>query len=154
MDTQIPTDVLAHWISKKLAVLEQLRDLSRRQTDLIADGDIQRLLGLLSAKQALLGELQKIQRHLDPFRRDDPDARHWRSPRDRQLCRQQAERCESLLGEIMLVERQSELEMTRRRDKVVTQLQETHCSAEASRAYMAGGGAVARHGQLDITSET
>ena len=72
------TDVLADLIGKKLAVLEQLRDLSRRQSDLIADGDIQRLLSVLSAKQTLLAELQKLQQRLEPFRKQDPEARTWR----------------------------------------------------------------------------
>ena len=74
------TDVLAELIGKKLAVLEQLRGLSRRQSDLIADGDIQRLLAVLSAKQTLLAELQKLQQRLEPFRKQDPDARVWRIP--------------------------------------------------------------------------
>ena len=67
------TDVLADMISKKLAILEQLRSLSGRQSDLIAQGDIQRLLSVLSAKQTLLAELQKLQQRLEPFRRQDPD---------------------------------------------------------------------------------
>jgi hypothetical protein len=154
VDRQIPTDVLAQWIGKKLAVLEQLRDLARRQIDLIADGDIQRLLGLLAAKQTLLSELQRIQRQLDPFREEDPDTRQWRTAGDRQHCRRQAERCEALLREIMLVEKQSEIEMAGRRDTVVTRLGQARCSAEAARAYIGASDSAPRHGQLDITSET
>jgi flagellar biosynthesis/type III secretory pathway chaperone len=132
---RLDTDLLADLIGKKLAVLEQLRDLSRRQTDLISDDDIERLLSVLSAKQTLLNELQKIQKSLEPFRSQDPEQRRWRSPADRERCRQLAERSESLLGEIMLVEKQSEQEMARRRDEAVNRLQDVQSSAKATRAY-------------------
>lgn len=136
VEERFETDLLAELIGKKLAVLEQLRDLSRRQSDLIADGDIQRLLSVLSAKQTLLSELQKLQKHLEPFRQQDPETRTWRSPADRERCRQVAERCETMLGEIMLVEKQSESEMAKRRDDAVTQLHGVHSSANATRAYI------------------
>jgi flagellar biosynthesis/type III secretory pathway chaperone len=147
----IETDVLADLIGKKLAILEQLRDLSRRQSDLIEDSDVQRLLSVLSAKQTLLNELQRLQRQLEPFRQQDPESRRWRSPQDRQRCRQLAERCEALLGEIMLVEKQSESEMVRRRDAAVARLEETHSSAEATRAYIGSTPTVRR--SLDLSSE-
>ena len=92
VEDRMETDVLAELIGKKLAVLEQLRGLSRRQSGLIADGDIQRLLAVLSAKQTLLAELQKLQHRLEPFRKQEPEARQWRSPQDRERCRQLVER--------------------------------------------------------------
>ncbi len=152
MDDRFETDLLAELIGKKLAILEQLRDLSRRQSDLITDGEIQRLLTLLSAKQTLLAELQKIQKRLEPFRQQNPDARTWRNPADRQRCRQVAERCETLLGEIMLVEKQSEAEMARRRDDAVARLQNTHSSAEATRAYI--NTPTPSRSLFDLSSET
>jgi len=152
VEDRIETDELAELIGKKLVVLEQLRGLSRRQSDLIADGDIQRLLGVLSAKQTLLVELQKLQKLLEPFRKQEPDARRWRTPHDRQRCRQAAERCETLLSEIMLIDRQSEAEMTRRRDAVQARLEECHSCAEATRAYLRP--AAALRGNIDLTSDT
>ncbi len=152
VDDRFETDLLAELIGKKLAILEQLRDLSRRQSDLIADDEIQRLLSLLSAKQTLLAELQKLQKRLDPFRKQDPDARVWRSPADRERCRQLAERCETLLGEIMLVEKQSEAEMARRRDDAVARLRGAHSSAEATRAYI--NAPIPSRSLFDLSSET
>ncbi len=136
VDERLETDLLAELIGKKLAVLEQLRDLSRRQSDLISDGDIQRLLSVLAAKQTLLNEVHKTQKRLEPFRKQDPETRRWRSPADRERCRQLAERSETLLGEIMLMEKQSESEMVRRRDDAATHLRNVNTSAEATRAYV------------------
>jgi len=151
VDKELETDLLTELIGKKLAVLEQLRDLSRRQSDLIADDNIQRLLSLLSSKQKLLNELQKIQKRLEPFREQDPQSRRWRRPADRERCRQLVERSEALLGEIMLVERQSESEMARRRDHAMAQLQKVNSSAAATRAYIDSSSP--RQSVLDLHSE-
>ncbi|MHB8955770.1 MAG: hypothetical protein ACYC4U_22555 [Pirellulaceae bacterium] len=151
MDDRMDTDRLVEMIGKKLAIIEQLRDLSRRQSDLIADGDIQRLLSVLSAKQTLLAELQKVQQRLEPFRKQDPDSRRWRTPQDRHRCRTLVERCEALLGEIMLIEKQSESEMTQRRDAALSRLQKSHSSAEATRAYIRSP--VPLRGSLDVSSD-
>ena len=73
------TDLLASFIGKKHDVLEQLRQLSRRQMDLIGEGDMTGLLSVLNVKQNLLVALQAVERDLDPFRQQDPDQRTWRT---------------------------------------------------------------------------
>jgi flagellar biosynthesis/type III secretory pathway chaperone len=150
VEDRIDTDVLAELIGKKLGVLEQLRSLSRRQSDLIAAGDIQRLLSVLSAKQTLLSELQKLQQRLEPYRQQDPESRVWRTPQDRDRCRRLVERCEALLGEVMLIEKQSESEMAQRRDAALARLQESHSSVEATRAYLRPS--AVQRGSLDLSS--
>ncbi len=152
MDDRFDTDFLTELIGKKLAVLQQLRDLSRRQTDLITDGNTSRLLSVLAAKQTLLAELQKIQKRLNPFRNQDPETRHWRSREDRLQCRQLSERCETLLGEIMLVERQSESELLQRRNAAVARLQGSHSATRATRAYI--DSPLPTRQRLDLSSES
>jgi flagellar biosynthesis/type III secretory pathway chaperone len=151
VEDRIETDLLVELIGKKLAILEQLRDLSHRQSDLIADGEIQRLLSVLSAKQTLLAELQKLQHRLEPFRKQEPESRTWRSPQDRQRCRERVERCEALLSEIMLIEKRSESEMAQRRDVALARLEENHSSAEATRAYIRVP--ISHQGSLDLSSD-
>ncbi len=145
------TDLLSDMISKKLAILEQLRSLSGRQSDLIAQGDIQRLLSVLSAKQTLLAELQRLQQQLGPFRQQDPETRVWRSPQDRERCRRLVARCEALLSEVMSIEKQSESEMAQRRDAARARLEGSHAPAEATRAYLRPG--VPARGSLDLSSD-
>ncbi|MFM2093740.1 MAG: hypothetical protein RIS70_864, partial [Planctomycetota bacterium] len=65
------TDLLASFIGNKLAVLEQLRDLSRRQTEIVAQGDMPSLLQILAVKQNLILELQAVERRIAPFRDQD-----------------------------------------------------------------------------------
>ena len=151
MPESLETDVLARLISEKRTLLEKIRELARRQFDVIAGGEISRLLNVLGAKQTLLEQLQGTERQLDPFRDQDPESRQWRSPGERTRCRADAQRCESLLGEIMLIERQCETDLQTRRDDAAQRLSGAHCAAAARSAYVAAS--PARPAQLDITSD-
>ena len=130
------TDLLASFIGKKHDVLEQLRQLSRRQMDLIGEGDMTGLLSVLNVKQNLLVALQAVERDLDPFRQQDPDQRPWRTVADRQRCRQVSDRCDALLQEVMLIEKQSEAALRHRRDAVAHRLQGMHSASHARAAYV------------------
>ncbi len=147
------TDLLASLIDKKLVVLERLRQLSRRQPELVQGGDMTALLAVLGAKQTLLNELHALERQIDPFREEDPDRRQWRSSADRVRCRQASERCESLLQEVMLIEKQCETSLCQRRDEVANKLKEFHHAAHATSAYVDFAPHVTAS-QLDLMSET
>lgn len=132
-----PTEILSDRIEQKLALFEQLRDLGRRQLALIEAGDLTQLLKLLSAKQRLLAALQSLERQLDPFRGEDPEARAWLSPAHRQKCALNAAACEELLRSIVEQERQSEAQMRVRRDEAAARLDGAQSLAAAHRAYSA-----------------
>ena len=143
------TELLAQLIANKHDVLDQLRQLARRQAQLISDGDMVKLLAILASKQMLLGELQKVERSLDPYREQDPESRRWRSQEDRLRTRQLVERCKALLDEIMLLEKQGETELLQRRDAAAERLQGIHHASEARSAYVQAGDGPRR---LDLSS--
>ena len=60
------------------------------------------------------------------------------------------ERCETLLGEILVIEKQSEAEMAQRQEAARERLQSNHSSAKATRAYIRS--AVPARGSLDLSS--
>lgn len=151
-DSLLNTERLTHWIGQKLTILEQVRDLSQRQAALIAAGDVQRLLSVLTAKQTLLTELQKVERELEPYRQQDPEARQWRSFAEREECRQRAAHCEAVLREIVHIEQQDEAELRQRRAAAAARLQGTHDTAQATRAYL--GPPIPFPTSLDLTSDT
>ncbi|MDA1053915.1 MAG: hypothetical protein O3C40_25985 [Planctomycetota bacterium] len=145
------TEVLASLIDKKYEVLSLLRQLARAQTGIVHDGDMTRLMKLLATKQQLLNQLQDVERQLDPFRNQDPDCRRWHSPEQRQQTRDMATRCESLLNEIMLVEKQCEGQLVVRRDAAATRLQKIHSVTQATDAYLSNAPV---YNQLDLSSDT
>lgn len=144
------TEILASLIDKKYEVLSLLRQLARAQQAIVHTGDMTRLMKLLATKQNLLHQLQDVEHQLDPFRHQDPDSRQWHSPQRRQQTRDMATRCESLLNEIMLVEKQCEGELVVRRDAAATRLQGIHTVTQATDAYLSNGPA---HCQLDLSSD-
>lgn len=145
------TDALAELIRQKHACLVQLRDMGRRQLELIDAGKVDAVLHLLSDKQRPLTKLQRIERNLDPFREQNPDERRWRTPQDRRLCAEQLQQCETLLSEIVSQEKCSEASLTRRRDEAATKLQGAHRADQARGAYTAPpSGAIS---QLDLLSD-
>lgn len=148
----LETDLLAGLIARKHQCLLELREMGRRQLELAAGGEMVRLMDLLAAKQAALGRLQRVERALDPFRAQSPEARAWRSPDDRARAAARLAECEALLGEIVRQEKESEREMVRRRDEAAARLRGVHSAAEARGAYTAAP--EPQGAQIDLLSES
>ena len=150
---RLETDELAELIIRKHQVLNNVRELSRRQADVI--GETNQLLTLLNAKQTLLAELQKIEQQLDRFRGQDPDSRVWRTQEERLRIRKIAENCNSLLQETLLLEKQSESLLTSHRNETAVRLEGAHSATLARKAYRreASDRRTAGGGQLDLTAD-
>ena len=149
LSSGLETDRLAVLIEQKHQALIQLRDLARRQAGLIEMGEMSQLLSLLAAKQRLLTQVQALERALDPFRSQDPETRIWRSPALRQQAAHTTSRSESLLAEVMLIEKQSEATMVQRRDKTADQLQTATHATHVRKAYFRD--ATQKQNRLDVT---
>lgn len=148
---RLETDLLDELIERKHECLVRLRDMGRKQFELVSEGSITGVLDVLSAKQDLIVRLQSIERALDRFRDQDPESRQWSSPERRGQCADRLQRCESLLAEILSQEKQSEQELVRRRDATAEQLQGLHRAGQARGAYAAPAAAQGYH--LDLSSE-
>lgn len=142
-DSPLETDELAHWMDQKLNVLGQLRELARRQEEVVGAGEMSALMKLLAAKQTLIEVLTRCERGLDRFRPQDPESRRWRNPGDRARCAAKAARCGELLGEILVSERAAETTLARRRDQAASHLQGFQGQAQAQQAYRQAGSPVA-----------
>ena len=114
-----------------------MRDLGRKQADLISAGDMNALLRLIAAKNQLMVALQSIETQLAPFHAEDPDSRQWESPEKRAASGVLAAECNQLLEEVMVLERDNEEKMTHKRDQVVNQLQVAQAATIARGAYQA-----------------
>lgn len=131
------TEQLAALVARKHEVLTQLRAVGTRQTDLVASGEVGALLKLLAAKQQLITALQTLEQQLKPHYAADPDARVWRSPEDRQNCARQAEECNTLLEEIVRLEKHGAEKLNQRKNEVAQQLQQVHAATHVRNAYQA-----------------
>ena len=134
----IETDILADLIRAKRECLLQVRDLGRKQMELIEKGEMTALLDLLSVKQKSIMQLQRIEKTLDPFRRQDPEQRAWSAPEARAACAEQVEQCDILLAEVIKNEKYCETALIRRREEAANQLQGAHLAGCARQAYLSG----------------
>ena len=147
------TNQLAQLLERRHACLSQVAYLSRRQIELIDGGDLGTLLKVLAGKQQLLGDLQTIERGLDPFRGQSPDERHWPDPTERERCARLAAESDRMLGEIFQLEQRSAGGLQQRRDAAAQRLQGLHTAQEARGAYL--DEPLARTAsQLDLSTES
>ncbi len=138
MKTAFDTELLAELAGRRHDCLTQLHALSRRQLELIDVEDMSTLLGVLAAKQRLLGELQELDRGMDPFRGQEPETRRWRTPEARQRCAELIARSQALFAEIIACEKQGESRMQSHRDQAAVRLQGANAGAQARSAYVDG----------------
>lgn len=149
--TTADTDRLAQLVARKYECLLTLCEQGRRQQTLIAAGEVNALLALLSDKQRSLEQLQDLERQLDPWRRDDPRERHWRTPEQRERCGELLARCETLFREILGQEQESERTLRARRDETAARLANLDAAGRAQVAYAAD--ATCATNQLDLAAE-
>jgi hypothetical protein len=131
------TERLSDLIAKKHEVLLQLRDVGRRQMDFVNGGDVAALLALLGTKQQLIAGLQTLEQELNEYYAEDPDRRVWPSSQKRAECARQAAACNTLLEEIVAMEKMGAEKMTVRRNEVAEQLQQAHAATQVCSAYEA-----------------
>jgi hypothetical protein len=131
----LDTDRLAALIAATCQVAELLLRLAERQLELAGGGQTQAIIKLLAAKQGVLEQLHRLEREIDPFRAQDPESRHWRSPADRAACQAQAQQSADLLARAMALEKQGEAAMLRRREAAAAALAAVQSAADARTAY-------------------
>ena len=129
------TDNLATLVSQRRKCLLQMRELAKRQSQLIVASDMSALMQLLAAKQQLITALQKIEAGLEPYRDEDPEKRFWPTAADREQCARQAAECRQLLDEVMAAEQRNQTELVARRDEAAQQLRTVTPAHHVRRAY-------------------
>jgi flagellar biosynthesis/type III secretory pathway chaperone len=131
------TERLTELIERKHEVLTQLREVGKRQLAFVTGRDTASLIKLLAAKQSLISGLQAIERELAPFSAEHPELRIWNSVDARAQCASRAAECNTMLREIVDLDRQGVDQMTLHRNEIAEQLQEVHTAVDVRNAYRA-----------------
>lgn len=144
LNSHASTDRLAELLCRKLQVLEEVLSISNAQKELVGRDEVESLMELLAAKQTLLDQMHTLQLALAPYRDEDPDLRIWHSPRRREQTQQVASRCESILAQIMQIEKECEQKLVARRNEVAADLKAADLAGHARDAYTSSASPVAR----------
>ncbi len=105
--------------------------------ELVDEGDVNALLTLLGAKQQLITGLQMLEQELTPYYAENPDQRDWHTPEHRTECARKANECNTILEEIVAMEKLGAEKMAIRRNEVAMQLQQAHTATHVRGAYEA-----------------
>lgn len=147
------TERLAQLVHQKATLVRELHKLVSKQQQMIREQEVD-LIPLLAVKQRVLEALNDVDRTMDPFRQQDPEQRRWVSLEARAHCRDEAEQCEALFRQVLMIENDCTLTLQKQQQKTREQLQGVALSGQASRAYQRSAGAMtppASH--LDFVSE-
>jgi hypothetical protein len=147
------TERLAQLVHQKSTLVRELHKLVSKQQQMIRDQEVD-LIPLLAVKQRVLEALNVLDRTMDPFRQQDPDQRRWISLEARSQCRDEAEQCEALFRQVLMIENECTLALQKQQQKAREQLQGVALAGQASRAYQrSAGGMATPTSHLDFISE-
>ncbi len=123
-------------LAERLKLLEQLACLVRRQEQLVDQGLLDDLLGLLAAKDKLLAELEELEGKLAPLRTPEGSG-EISSAGLADIASLIMDRCRELFREILERERICEAKMRARREEIAQALATLADVARAHEAYQA-----------------
>lgn len=147
------TERLAQLVHQKATLVRELHKLVSKQQEMIREKEAD-LIPLLAVKQRVLEALNAVDRTMDPFRQQDPDLRHWVTLEAREHCRQEADQCETLFRQVLLIENDCTLSLQKQQQNAREQLQGVALAGQASRAYQRSSEAMAHPtSQMDFVSE-
>lgn len=128
-------ETLVELLDQQHAIYRQLRDLSERQSQLVADGDAESLLTLLNQRQGLIDELLRINEQIDPFKQRWSELWAELDAEQRRRVRERMDAVQSLLDGIMQQDEQDRQALVAQRAQVGEQLGQVHRGAAVNRAY-------------------
>jgi hypothetical protein len=135
MSESFGTKKLQELGSLKLHLLRSARELSIQQFEVMHSDDVTTLLTVLSRKSELLDTLRTLQKDLDPYREQQPEARHWDSEEERLACRKTFEEIDRLLEELTQMDNQAIEQMTQQRDAMASQIAQFATAEAVQNAY-------------------
>lgn len=152
LELDLTTERLAHLVHQKSILVRELHKLVTKQQEMIRNQEVD-LIPLLAVKQRVLETLSEVDRAMDPFRQQDPDRRAWKSVEVRNACRDEADQCESLFRQVLLIENDCSMVLQQQQQKTREQLQGAVAAGQVSRAYQQNQAAVTSQHRLDLVSE-
>ncbi|MDR3234573.1 MAG: hypothetical protein LBT46_13090 [Planctomycetaceae bacterium] len=94
-------------IRREEQLLERLLYISRRQLEIVRNGNMTVLLQHLGQRQQLWNEFELLEEQMQPHKEVAPEQRVWKDGAERQTAEQSLERCKVMLAEILVTDNTS-----------------------------------------------
>ena len=150
----LDSQLLASLLERKRHCLEQLHALGQEQLATIESEDLDGLFRLLDARQKWLDAFQRIEQALQPYHQQDPAERRWTSEAQREQCRADQQRCQTLLAEIAKTEERGRQQLETQRARTAQQLQTLSGDRVAMTGYGSSMSSAATGLHLDLSAES
>jgi len=142
---------LSQLIDQRWSALNELLELSRRQTEAIDAGRMSDLMRVLSKKQSPLQRLSDIAQRTRAAVDDDPALRNWDSESDRQACRLLQDRCDQMHLDLLAIEAACESTLQENRSSIQIEINQLNASHQAAMHYSPESSVATSGGQLDLS---
>ena len=143
--------VLIEGLDREQEVYVALRELSRRQDEIIASqGQVETLLEVLGRKQALLSEVEAIERRLRPVKDAWEQERETQPSELRVQVETRVRALRDVLGEVVALEERGRTELARQQQAVAAEIRNVGRTRQAHHAY-AGGSVTPPSRRIDDT---
>jgi len=126
---------LLELLDEQREIYRDLSQLSDEQSNLVAEGDAESLLGLLGRRQALIDRLVQINARIEPFKQQWPDLWNELDDELRESVRQRIDEVKALLDHIIDQDERDRVALASHRSSVSRQLDHLNRGAAVNRAY-------------------
>ncbi len=122
-------------LEQQRAIYEQLQTLSHRQSELVASGDAEPLLSVLSQRQRLIDDLTQLNGQLEPYKQNWP-ALWARLDSDTQKTVQGLiDQVQLLLGQIVAQDEKDRVALSAQRERTSSEIKQLRTGSAINRAY-------------------
>ncbi len=128
-------DQLIELLTRQRALYGQLRDLTKRQTEMIDNTNPQMLLKILADRQRLIDKLTLISRELAPIRAQWNQISENLSDSQRDDVQRLIDETQDLLGEIMSRDREDVEKLGKSRNEVTREIRSVQVGRHVNNAY-------------------
>ena len=128
---------LIHLLSQQQLFYRQLRDLAHKQTDLVANGDGETLLHVLSGRQRLIDRLTEIGRELEPLRADWERIAELLPESQRKQAQDMIKDVREILGQIIECDARDTEALYQQKERIADDIRSASVGKRMNQAYNA-----------------
>ena len=131
-------------LKRQHELYQQLKQLSDDQMKLIAQGQTDALLNVLSQRQAVIETLGRVSDDLSPYRENWESLTHSLADEERQLARELVDKVDTMLAGILDQDDQARTHLQAAQQAIGQEIQQTTQAGSAINAYKVAGSASPR----------
>jgi hypothetical protein len=129
------TGMLVRALSGQRGLYVEILDLARKQSQFVASGETEELMGVLAERSRLIDQVAPLDRELPPFKGRWQEVLDGLAPADRATVAGLLKEVQQLLADILAQDEMDKASLQKQKTDVGSQLQRTVTGAALAKAY-------------------